>query len=116
MGHGGPELDPMVGMGNDRFPLRSKLLANENLKQRYLQHVRTIATDYLNWDYLGPKVAAARKLIAKEVKADTRRLMTYEAFETATDAKQGSIRNFCAERAEYLLKYPAIRNLASSEE
>jgi len=116
MGHGGPELDPMVGMRNDRFPLRSKLLANDNLKRRYLQHVRTIATDYLNWDYLGPKVAASRKLIAKEVKADTRRLMTYEAFETATDNRKGSIRTFCTQRAEYLLKYPAIKNLKPSDE
>ena len=101
-------------MGNDRFPLRSKLLANENLKQRYLQHLRTIATDYLNWDYMGPKVAAARQLIEKEVKADTRKLMTYDAFTTATDDKKGSIRNFCTQRAEYLLKYPAIKSLGTS--
>lgn len=104
----------MIGMGNDRFPLRSKLLANKNLKRRYLQHLKTIATEYLDWDYLGPKVAAARKLIEKEVKADTRKLMTYEDFQNATDAREGTIRDFCTKRAEYLLKYPAIKELAGT--
>lgn len=101
-------------MGNDRFALRSKLLANENLKRRYLQHLQTIATQYLNWEYMGPRVAAARELIRQEVKADTRKLMTFDAFLNATDDQKGTIRNFCTQRAEYLLKYPAIKELAAA--
>ena len=112
-GGGGFELDPLVGLDDPRMPLRSKLLANENLKKRYLQYVRLIATDYLDWDYLGAKVAAARKLIDQEVKLDTRKLMTYEAFLAATDPENGSLKEFCDKRSEYLLSVPAIKELAN---
>ncbi|MFK7817084.1 MAG: CotH kinase family protein [Planctomycetaceae bacterium] len=111
-GGGGMELDPLINIDNPRFPLRSKLLANENLKRRYLEYVELIAKDYLDWGYLGPKVADARKLIEAEVKADTRKLMTLEAFQKATDAKNGSLREFCTKRSEYLLNCPAIKGLA----
>jgi len=113
-GHGGPDLDPLVNVDSDRFPLRSKLLANENLKRRYLMHLRTIATEYLDWNYLGPKVADAKNLIGKEVKADKRKLMTNNDFAKAT-AEDGSIYEFCKARAEYLLNHPQIKRLGSKE-
>lgn len=93
------------------MPLRSKLLANENLKRRYLMYVKEIAEKYLAWDHLGVKVSDARNLIIDEVKADTRKLMTDEAFLAATDAKAGALREFCTKRAEYLLNLPAIKEL-----
>jgi spore coat protein CotH len=112
---GGYELDPLVGMGQDRFPLRSKLLAHPKFKTLYLQHLRHIAKTSLNWETLGPKVEQWKSLIADEVKADTRKLMTYEAFEKATDssspAKPGSVREFAEKRSEYLLDHPEIKKL-----
>ncbi|MFK8113125.1 MAG: CotH kinase family protein [Rubripirellula sp.] len=108
---GGFELDPLVGLDDPRFPLRSKLLANENLKQRYLGYVRTIAAEHLNWDYLGKKVASARELISEDIKADTRKLMSDEAFFAATDDAKGSLREFADKRSAYLLNLPAIKAL-----
>ena len=108
-------MDPLVGMGQDRFPLRSKLLAHPKFKTLYLQHLRHIAKTSLNWETLGPKVEQWKSLIADEVKADTRKLMTYEAFEKATDssspAKPGSVREFAEKRSEYLLDHPEIKKL-----
>lgn len=106
-GAGGIELDPLVGLEDPRFPLRSKLLANKDLKRRYLQYVRAIADDYLDWEYLGPKVADARELIAKEVQADTKKLMSNEAFQNAVNDEKGSLREFADKRREYLLKATA---------
>jgi spore coat protein CotH len=117
-GFGGPrgprpsvDLDPLVGLDSDRFPLRSKLLANETLRTRYLQYVRLIAKEYLNWKYLGPRVASARKLIQAEVNADTRKLTTDEAFLQATDNRDGELRRFCEKRADYLLGLDVIKQL-----
>ena len=110
-GEGGIQLDPLVGIDSDRFPLRSKLLKNKNLRKRYLQFVREMAAEHLNWDNLGPQVAAARKLIDAEVKADTRKPTTYEAFLEATDPEKGSLREFCTKRAEFLLNCDAIKSL-----
>ena len=98
-------------MDEERFPLRSRLLANPELKRRYLHYVKLIADEYLDWEYLGPKVAAARQLIQDEVKADTRKLMTYEDFQSATGYKQGVLREFCDERSKYLLGLPTIKEL-----
>lgn len=111
----GYKLDPLVGLTDDRFPLRSKLLANETLRTRYLQHIRTIAEDLLAWEHMGPRVNAARNLIDAEVRADTRKLMTYQAFQTATSNKRvasaGSLQEFCEKRAAYLLNLKSIQEL-----
>ncbi|WP_146511052.1 CotH kinase family protein [Thalassoglobus neptunius] len=104
-------LDPLVGLDSDRFPLRSKLLANEELRTRYLQYVRLIAAKYLDWDYLGPHVDSSRKLIEREVRQDTRKLASFEEFQRATDMKNGELKQFCEQRADYLLGLEVIKNL-----
>ena len=63
------------------MPLRSKLLAVPALKQRYLQYVREIATTWLDWATLEPLVRQYHALIKEDVREDTKRLETFEAFE-----------------------------------
>ena len=122
-GGGGVDLDPLVGMNEQRKPLRSRLLAVPALRQRYLQHVKQLATEWLDWKKLGPMVARYRTLLRDEIQADTRKLSSYEAFLTATDdhapateAAQGerrrpepSLRAFAERRRSYLLAHPALK-------
>ena len=111
---GGYELDPLVGITEERFPLRSKLLAVPRLRKLYLRNVRDIANELLAWEYLGPRVESARDLIKTSVKSDTRKLMTYTQFINATNTrttKPGSLREFAQKRSEYLLNHPAIKAL-----
>ena len=114
MNHGGVDLDPLVAIDDERKPLRSKLLAVPSLKAKYLQFVRTIAEQSLNWETAGPKIAAYRQLIVKEVEADTRKLTTYEAFVKATnpeatdDKASGSLRYFFDARRKYLLEHKEV--------
>ena len=86
----GVELDPLVGLDDARKPLRSKVLAVPALRAKYLANIRTIAEKSLDWKTLGPVVAEYRKLIEKEVEADTRKLESFEAFQRATDAVAAS--------------------------
>src|SRR5262249_62252528 len=81
---GGVDLDPLYGLDDSRKPLRSRVLAVPRLREKYLQHVRTIAEESLDWKVLGPVVAEYRALIEKEVEADTRKLETFEEFEKTT--------------------------------
>lgn len=117
-GGGGFELDPLVGLDNDRFPLRSKLLANASLRERYLKYVHLIASEMIDWEQMGPEVANARKLIEREVEADTRKLASFEAFQQATDGNApggpGSLREFSEKRSEYLLNHPEVQEAAKS--
>jgi hypothetical protein len=128
-GGGGVKLDPMVGMGADdsRTPLRSRLLAVPALKARYLGHVRAIAEKDLDWKNLGPVVARFAESIGPELKADTRKLSSYEDFLAAVSAdarppaptpegrgpggpRSGmSLRAFADARRDYLLGLPAVR-------
>jgi hypothetical protein len=102
----------LIGLTDTRKPLRSKVLSVPAFKSQYLKNVRTIAQDALDWAKLGPVVAQNRKLIDKEVEADTRKLESYEAFQrvTADTATTGRgrefpLRAFADQRRRYLLGY-----------
>jgi hypothetical protein len=90
------------------MPLRSRLLAIPELRERYLKYVNQIADESLAWSKLGPVVEGYRDLIEPLVKADTRKLSTNEAFLAATSSDlketgdQMSIKKFATERIKYL--------------
>ena len=77
----GVELDPLVAAKDASKPLLSKMLAVPALRKRYLTHVKAIATEWLDWNKLGPVAERYHTLIAERVKADTRKLSSTEAFE-----------------------------------
>jgi hypothetical protein len=115
-GGGGIKLDPLVGLDNERTPLRGKLLAVPALRARYLAYVREIAEQSLDWNNLGPVVANYRALIRDAVERDTRKLSSFEAFLRATadespatesNEREASLRAFADKRREYLLEQTA---------
>ena len=101
---GGPDLDPLVGLNDTSKPLRSKLLAVPALRARYLAYVREIAEGWLDWKKLGPLAKSYQAVIADEVKLDTRKLYSTEAFESGLENGEGSLRRFVEARREFLLK------------
>lgn len=114
----GTELDPLIGLKDASKPLRSKLLAVPALRERYLQHVRTIAEKSLDWKNLGELVAVERGVIEKEIAADTRKLTSLEAFNMATSNEVAAsnngqtrrrepmiLRSFADKRRVYLMAY-----------
>lgn len=117
---GGVELDPLTGLDDTRKPLRSKLLAVPSLKARYLEFVHKLAQEDLDWKALQPVVAQYRELIEPEVKADTRKLVSFAEFEEALSNKlekgdsperrrRTNLRSFIEQRRAYLLKYKEKR-------
>ncbi len=117
-GGGGPTLDPMIGLDNDRMPLRSRLLNIPEYQQQYLENLREIA-EMLQWDNLGPQVVKLRELIEDEVELDTRKLSTTEAFRAATDNQAGpesqGLKAFSDQRSKFLLNHEKIKSLKSSK-
>ncbi len=112
------ELDPLVGLEDARKPLRSRILSVPAWRALYLQHVRQIAEESLDWKNLGPVVAQYRSLIEPEIAIDTRKLSSLAAFQRATadnptaeDRPQGrpslALREFADQRRAYLLKTTA---------
>jgi len=117
------DLDPLIGLDDQRKPLRSRLLAVPLLKARYLSHVRTLAEQWLDWETLGPIVQRYRTLIEPVVEADTKKLSSLASFQKSVsgdppkeaEAKPGrgrresSLRSFAASRRSYLLNRPEVR-------
>lgn len=96
---GGFDLDPLVGLADTTKPLRSRLLAVPALRERYLAHVGAIATKWLDWNTIGPLAARYQSLIAADVKVDTRKLDTFEAFEAGVEG----LKTFADRRRAFLL-------------
>ncbi len=107
---GSVTLDPLTGLNDRSTPLRSRLLAVPELRERYLNYVRDIAVNYLDWAVLGPIAERYQALIADDVEADVRRLERFEEFPAAHDGV-GSLRSFVERRREYLLNYLMLDRL-----
>ena len=122
----GEMLSPVSQEDDAMRPVISRLLAIPHLRARYLAHVRTVTNEWLDWDVLQPIIAEYQALVDTEVKADDKRLYTYEAFATSHIKDQGggagsggrqggrgrrttpSFKRFIEERTEYLLNHPEI--------
>jgi hypothetical protein len=116
-GAGAYRLDPLVSLDDPSKPLRSKLLQVPALRERYIEHVKKIA-EALDWETLGPVVRDFVQLIEPAVKDDTRKLSSFQAFQTAVaegdavgDLEPGETRNnlwtFAKERRKFLLEWKA---------
>jgi hypothetical protein len=112
----GVELDPLIAANDASKPLLSKLLAVPALRQRYLGYARDIAGKWLDWKKLGPLAQQYHDLIAEDVKSDTRKLESTEAFmQGLTEDVEGrggfggrgsiGLKNFADQRRAYVLKY-----------
>jgi hypothetical protein len=114
----GPDLDPFIGAEDPTKVLLSRLLAVPALRTRYLELLRDMATTWLNWDLLGPIAREYQTLIDEDVKTDRRKLDSYEGFQALVeeDFVRGertimSLKTFSEQRREFLLNYPAIKEL-----
>jgi len=115
------DLDPFAGADDANKPLISKLLAVPALRARYLGYVKNMAETWLDWNRIGPLAAQYQTLIAADVKADTRKLGSTEAFTRAVTEnmpRQGfgpfsgapmGLKNFVEQRREYLLNHPGVK-------
>lgn len=72
---------PILNFTSTTKPVLSHVLANAELRQRYMAHYRTAKAD-LSWAYFEPKATALRTLIDAAVQADPKKLYTYAQFQS----------------------------------
>ncbi len=112
------ELDPLAGFDDANKPLLVRLLAAPALRARYVEYVRDIAENWLNWSKLGPPAKQYHDLIATEVRKDHHKATSYEHFVQDFDltgdpaSRDGdvapSLKAFVDERSAYLRKDDTI--------
>jgi len=106
-------LDPLVGIDDASKPLRSKLLAIPALRARYLTYVKDVAEKWLDWKRLGPIAQQRQSLIAAEVKADARKLDSFEQFPADRARGADSLRSYVERRRAYLMAYTPQQRAAA---
>jgi hypothetical protein len=90
-----------------------------SLRARYLGYVRQMSEEWLDWKRVGPIAQKYQALIADDVKKDTRKLDSFEAFKAgAADEAQGqtprgrepmNLKDFVEQRRKYLLERPDVK-------
>jgi hypothetical protein len=111
-----PMLSPVGHEDNPSLPVISRLLAVPHLRARYLAHVRTIVDRWLDWTVLAPIIDEYRSLIEAGVRADDKKLYSYEDFLESLAEESGGygsyrtpdLMSFVGERREFLLSHPEI--------
>jgi hypothetical protein len=96
---GNVQLDPLTGLNDGSKPLRSRLLAVPELRERYLGYVREIAEHWLDWNTMGPLVEEYQTLLAEHVAQDTRKLYSNDSFR----GDVANLRSFVERRRAFLL-------------
>ncbi len=112
-GGGGVQLDPLAVLKNSNAVIAQKLLAVPALRTRYLGYVRDMATTWLDWSKLGPVAQRYHDLIDADVKRDTRKLESYDAFVTSLEGPRG-LKAFADQRRVFLLGHEAIKALPAT--
>jgi len=109
-------LDIFAGANDPNKALLMRLLAVPALRARYAGYTKDIAQNWMDWKKMGPLVAQWQALIAADVKSDTRKIFSTEAFTKAvtqdgfepgfgpTAPPSMSLKSFMDQRRAYLLK------------
>ena len=87
------------------FALVNKLLANNEIKARYLAHVRTILNELLIPEDINEIIDTYRGLIEEEVNNDSKKIYTMDEFYDDID----NIKEFIENRRSYLENLPALQ-------
>jgi spore coat protein CotH len=120
------DLDPLAGADDPDKALLSKLLAVPALRARYFGYVRDIAERWLVWDRIHPLAQQYQALILDDIRKDTRKLDTTEAFTrgvTQDSSSEGffgpggppamGLKSFVEQRHKYLMSHAGIKKAAS---
>ena len=109
---------PFASMNDPNKALRQKLLVVPEFRKKYLEYVRQIAENSLDWEKVGPKVESFRALISDDVKSDTHKLYTTEQFDSALGMEEEpsveSLKGFFMHRRDFLLNHDEIKRLGDA--
>ncbi len=128
MGERNADLDPFAGSDDPDKVLLNKLLAVPALRARYVSYMRDVAERWLVWSKIGPLAQQYQALILDDIKKDTRKLDTTEAFTkgvTQDSAAEGpggpggpggppsmGLKTFVEQRYKYLMSHADIKKAA----
>lgn len=106
----GATWSPFYNAEKVNYPLLNRLLAVQDIRQRYLAHFRTLINEILDTAKVYPVIETYRELIVPYVQADPKKLNSYNQFVTGVQ----SLKSFILNRRNYLLNNAEIKQIAPS--
>lgn len=117
--------DPFEGDTRASRPLVSRLLSVAEWRVRYVNHMKTIMSERLDWtSHVSKQVSTYQALIGSDVQADTKKLYSYQDFldnmtqsvVLANEPGYGKVapglQQFCDSRAAYLNSLSEFQDVA----
>lgn len=95
---------PFFRDDDDRFPLIHRMLQNEEIRQRYLAHLRTVLADHFVPAKVHERIDEFAAILDQRVQDDPKKIYSYAEFIAGVEELKG----FVTERAEFLLQNEEI--------
>jgi len=105
---GDVQLSPVQGATGSTRPVLSRLLPINELRQRYLAHMRTVLQEYYNPAVMNPMISDLQALSINTIIADPNKNFTMAAYTNDVNM----LRNFIANRHTFLTNHVELRPLA----
>ena len=101
---GDVELSPLEGMDGTNRPLLFKLLPNQELRQRYLAHMRTVLKEQLHPEIMHARIDRLSALSRDAISSDPKKGYTMATY----DRDLAALKTFVTERYAFLTNHPAL--------
>ena len=93
----------------------ARILSIDEWREQYLQNVRHLAEQELDWEQLGTRIATYRDLIIEDVEADPF-LGDRELFIEQLVGPENSLKKNSNDRRTFLLQQEVIKRLSSPDD
>ncbi len=101
---GDTSLSPVEGAKNNNRPVISRLLSIDELRQRYLAHMRTILQESFNTNELWPVIDRYREMSLPAIMADTKKSFTMNTY----TSNVSGLKTYVQKRYNYLVAHAEL--------
>ena len=95
---------PFYNENDPDFPLMNRMLQNQEIRQRYLAHLRTVLENYFVVDNIHARIDSFTNLLDQKIQNDPKKIYTYDEHKSGIE----DLKSWIEDRSNFLSGYPEI--------